>query len=46
MIEAAAVVTEASTLDGPGRSAVRDVSAHAPIHLASPTGVVLGTFND
>ncbi len=46
VIEAAAVVTEASTLDGPGRAAVRDVSAHAPIHLASPTGVVLGTFND
>ncbi len=46
VIEAAAVVTEASTLDAAGRSAVRDVSAHAPIHLASPTGTVLGTFND
>ena len=45
VIEAAAVVTEASTLDTAGQAAVRDVSAHAPIHLASPTGSVLGTFS-
>ena len=45
VIEAAAVVTEASTLDTAGQAAVRDVSAHAPIHLASPTGAVLGTFS-
>jgi cytidine deaminase len=45
-IEAAVVVTEASTLDIGGLSAVRDVSAHAPIHLAGPNGDVLGTFTD
>src|SRR5690348_11712763 len=30
-LEAAAVVTEASTLDGAGRAAVRDLSAGAPV---------------
>src|SRR3954463_9600780 len=34
-LEAAAVVTEASILDGPGHAAVRDLSADAPIHVAS-----------
>lgn len=43
-IEAAAVVTEASTLDTAGVAAVRDLSARAPVHLAAPNGVVLGTF--
>jgi len=42
-LEAAAVVTEASTLDGAGRAAVRDLAADAPIHVAGPTGALLGT---
>ncbi|WBB74993.1 cytidine deaminase [Micromonospora sp. WMMD1128] len=42
-LEAAAVVTEASTLDGAGHAAVRDLSADAPIHVAAPDGAVLGT---
>ena len=45
-LEAAVVVTEASTLDIAGLTAVRDVSGEAPIHLATPTGVVLGTFTE
>jgi hypothetical protein len=42
-LEAAAVVTEASTLDGPGHAAVRDLSSAAPIHVAAPDGSLLGT---
>lgn len=42
-LEAAAVVTEASTLDGAGHAAVRDLAAEAPIHVAAPTGALLGT---
>ena len=42
-LEAGAVVTEASTLDGAGYAAVRDLSADAPIHVAAPDGTVLGT---
>jgi len=42
-LEAAAVVTEASTLDGPGHAAVRDLSAEAPVHVAAPDGSLLGT---
>lgn len=42
-LEAAAVVTEASTVDGAGYAAVRDLSAGAPVHLAAPDGTVLGT---
>src|SRR4051794_14141978 len=42
-LEAAAVVTEASILDGPGHAAVRDLSADAPIHVASPDGTLLGS---
>lgn len=42
-IEAAAVVTEASELDGAGHAAVRDLSGDAPIHVAGPTGALLGT---
>ncbi|RKN42671.1 cytidine deaminase [Micromonospora endolithica] len=42
-LEAAVVVTEASTLDGAGHAAVRDLSADAPVHLAAPDGTVLGT---
>ena len=45
-IEAAVVVTEASTLDIAGLSAVRDVSDQAPIHLVAPNGDILGTFVD
>ncbi|MEV0716962.1 cytidine deaminase [Asanoa sp. NPDC050611] len=44
-IEAAAVVTEASTLDGSGHAVVRDLSADAPIHVAAPDGTVLGTVS-
>ena len=42
-LEGAVVVTEASTLDGAGRDAVRDLAAQAPIHVAAPDGTVLGT---
>jgi cytidine deaminase len=42
-LEAAAVVTEASTLDGAGRDAVRDLAAEAPIYVAAPDGSLLGT---
>jgi cytidine deaminase len=42
-LEAAAVVTEASTLDGAGLAAVRDLSADAPVYLAGPDGTVLGS---
>lgn len=41
-LEAAAVVTEASTLDGAGHAAVRDLAAEAPIYVAAPDGTVLG----
>jgi cytidine deaminase len=41
-LEAAAVVTEASTLDGSGRAAVRDLASEAPIYVAAPDGSVLG----
>jgi hypothetical protein len=42
-LEAAAVVTEAPTLDEPGQAAVRDLSAGAPIHVAAPDGTLRGT---
>ncbi|WP_430497160.1 cytidine deaminase [Micromonospora trifolii] len=42
-LEAAVVVTEASTLDGAGHAAVRDLAADAPVHVAAPNGTVLGT---
>ncbi|MET8148712.1 cytidine deaminase [Actinoplanes sp. NPDC049668] len=42
-LEAAAVVTEAPTLDGAGQAAVRDLAMDAPIHVAAPTGALLGT---
>jgi hypothetical protein len=44
-IEAAAVVTEASELDGAGYAAVRDLTADAPIHVAAPDGTLLGTVS-
>jgi hypothetical protein len=37
------VVTEASTLDGAGRAAVRDLAGEAPIYVAGPDGTLLGT---
>ena len=42
-LEAAAVVTEASELDGAGHAAVRDLAAAAPVHVAAPDGTLLGT---
>jgi hypothetical protein len=45
-LEAAALVTEASTLDAAGHAAVRDLSADAPIYLAGPDGSVLGAVTD
>ena len=42
-LEAAAVVTEASTVDDAGQAAVGDLAAGAPIHLAGPDGTVLVT---
>ena len=43
VLEAAAVVTEASTVDSAGYAAVRDLAASAPVHLATPDGTLLGT---
>jgi hypothetical protein len=43
VLEAAAVVTEASTVDSGGHAAVRDLSAEAPVYLAAPNGSVLAT---
>jgi cytidine deaminase len=43
-LEAAAVVTEASTVDDPGLAAVRDLAATAPVHLAAPDGALVGTL--
>jgi hypothetical protein len=45
-LEAAAVVTEASTVDGPGLLAVRDVADGAPVHLAAPDGSLLGSVTE
>jgi hypothetical protein len=45
-LEAAAVVTEASTLDGAGQAAVRDLGLGVPIYVAGPDGTVLGTVRD
>jgi hypothetical protein len=43
-LEAAAVVSEASTIDDPGLAAVRDLAATAPVHLAAPDGALVGTI--
>jgi acyl CoA:acetate/3-ketoacid CoA transferase alpha subunit len=43
-LEAAAVVTEASTVDGDGYAAVRDLNPDAPVHAAAPDGTLLGTL--
>ncbi|KXK63489.1 cytidine deaminase [Micromonospora rosaria] len=45
-LEAAVVVTEASTLDGAGHAAVRDLATDAPIHVAAPDGSLLGTVTE
>ena len=45
-LEAAAVVTEASTLDGLGHTAVRDVSPAAPIYVAAPDATVFAVVAD
>jgi hypothetical protein len=45
-IEAAAVVTEASELDGAGHAAVRDLATNAPIHVAAPDATLLGTVSE
>ena len=45
-LEAAAVVTEASMLDGAGHAAVRDLAKSAPIHVAAPDGSLLGTVTE
>ncbi|GAA0548860.1 hypothetical protein GCM10010172_33460 [Paractinoplanes ferrugineus] len=45
-IEAAAVVTEASQLDGAGHAAVRDLATRAPIHVAAPDASLLGTVTE
>jgi len=46
VIEAAAIVTDAPEFDELGRSAVRDVTAAAPIHVASPRGELVATYAD
>lgn len=43
-LEAAAVCTDASTVDNGSLAAVRDLSATAPVHLAGPDGVFAGTL--
>jgi cytidine deaminase len=43
-LEAAAVVTEASTVDGAGYAAVRDLSPAAPVHAVMPDGTLLGSL--
>jgi hypothetical protein len=42
-LEAAVVVTEASSLDPLGLAAVRELSPRAPVHLAAPDNTVLET---
>jgi hypothetical protein len=43
-LEAAVIVTEASTVDGAGYAAVRDLASDAPVHAATPDGTLLGTL--
>jgi hypothetical protein len=42
-LEAAAVVTEAPTLDAAGHAAVRDLTADGRIYVVAPDGTLLGT---
>lgn len=41
-LEAAAVVTEAGSLEGAGYAAVRDLATDAPVWVAGPSGAVRG----
>ncbi len=43
-LEAAAVVTEASTVDTAGYAAVRDISIVAPVYAVRPDGTPFGTL--
>jgi cytidine deaminase len=45
-LEAAAVVTEASTLDDAGHATVRDLPGQARIFVAAPDGVLLRTVTE
>jgi len=45
-LEAAAVVSEGSRVDDAGLAAVRDLSASAPVHLATPTGALVETVTE
>jgi hypothetical protein len=42
-LEAAAVVSEGSTVDSAGLTAVRDLAETAPVHLAAPDGALVDT---
>ncbi|MEV6346590.1 cytidine deaminase [Actinoplanes sp. NPDC051851] len=42
-LEAAAVVTASDALEGAGHAAVRDLAVDAPVHVAGPSGTLLGT---
>jgi hypothetical protein len=42
-LEAAAVVTEAASVEEPGLAAVGDLTSGAPVHLAGPDGAVRST---
>ena len=44
-LEAAAVVTDADEVEAAGLSAVRDLTAGAPVHLAGPDGVLRATLD-
>jgi hypothetical protein len=42
-LEAAAVVSDASSVEGAGLAAVRDLTVDAPVHLAGPDGALRTT---
>jgi cytidine deaminase len=46
VLEAATVVTEASTVDIQGYAAVRDLAKESPLYLATPDGQVAAVFTD
>ena len=43
-LEAAAVVTDAESVEEAGRAAVRDLTAGAPVHVAGPDGALRSTI--
>src|SRR3954454_23205334 len=45
-LEAAAVGSEAATLDGAGHAAVRHLATDAPVYVAAPDGTLLGTVTE